>query len=121
LSITQIWGKKTIYGWALAMPCNRSNRIQNSGDRIQNKVFAFGSTGKYKWIGENRHCFILTSDSWLLNSAFRRQLSIKALSRGKTEPRPMSQDYLLKKIPTNRLSLKVGKKTFLSVIYKKAQ
>ena len=32
----------------LAMPWKGPKRIQNSGDRIQNKVIAFGSAGKYK-------------------------------------------------------------------------
>jgi hypothetical protein len=32
----------------LAMPGKRPTRIQNSGDRIQNKVIAFGLAGKYK-------------------------------------------------------------------------
>jgi hypothetical protein len=32
----------------LAIPWRETIRVQNSGDRIQNKVFAFGSTGKYK-------------------------------------------------------------------------
>src|SRR5210317_2024076 len=35
----------------------RTKRIQNSGDRSQNKVFAFGSAGKYKMCG--REVFFL--------------------------------------------------------------
>ena len=70
------------------MPCKGSTRIQKSGDRIQNKVFAFGSAGKYKLCRREATSFY--SDFWLLNSEFQHRLSLKALSKGKPKPGPLA-------------------------------
>ncbi|PQP33851.1 hypothetical protein C6A37_10805, partial [Desulfobacteraceae bacterium SEEP-SAG9] len=70
--------------------CHEKRRQEH---RIQNKVFAFGSTGKYKMC--IREATTLYSDFWLLNSVFQRRLSLKALSKGKPNPGPLGQDSLL--------------------------
>ena len=58
----------------LAMPWKGTTRIQNSGDRIQNKVIAFGSAGKYKMC--RREATSIYSDFWLLDFLYETWFEI---------------------------------------------
>jgi hypothetical protein len=76
------------------MPCKGLSRIQNSGDRIQNKLSAFDSTGNNKMY----RCEATSSysDFWLLAPEFyvSTMLPLKVLSKGKQKSDPFDRDNL---------------------------